>query len=49
MYRMHFIDPMQVDAMVVGSHFKLGGKWFNDLDKSKVEQFMNTWTTSVRW
>ena len=42
------IDTIQVDAMVVGSHFKLDGKWFNDLDKSKVDQFMNTWTTSVR-
>ena len=39
---------MQVDAMVVGSHFKRDGKWFNDLDKSRVEQFMNTWTTSVQ-
>ena len=34
---------MQVDAMIVGSHFKRDGKWYNDLEKSRVEQFMNTW------
>ena len=37
--------PMQVDAMIVGSHFKQGGKWFNDLDKSRVEQFMSMWAS----
>ena len=37
------LPPLQVDAMIVGSHFKRDGKWYNDLDKTRVEQFMDTW------
>lgn len=33
--------------MIVGSHFKLDGQWFNDLDKSQVEQFMDTWAAAA--
>lgn len=33
----------KVDAMVVGSHFKRDGKWYNDVEKSRVELFMNAW------
>lgn len=32
----------RVDAMVVGSHFKVGGKWYNDVDRSTVQAFMDT-------
>lgn len=33
----------KVDAVVVGSHFKRDGKWYNDMEKCRVKQFINTW------
>ena len=30
----------RVDAMIVGSHFKKGGYWGNDVEESRVETFM---------
>ena len=38
----------KVDAMIVGSHFKQDGRWYNDLEREKVEQFMKKWS-SVSW
>ena len=32
----------RVDAIIVGSHFKVDGKWNNDVDKTKVQAFMDT-------
>ena len=37
----------KVDAMIVGSHFKEDGKWYRDVDKQRVEQFMSTW--AAQW
>ena len=36
-----------VDAMIIGSHFKREGKWYNDVDKQRVEQFMDAWTSAT--
>jgi hypothetical protein len=33
-----FIDS--ADAFIIGSHFKVEGKWNNEIDKNKVEKFM---------
>ena len=33
-------EYMTADAMIVGSHFKVGGKWYNDVDREQVERFM---------
>ena len=33
------------NAMIVGSHFKLHGQWFNELDPVKVGNFMNKLTS----
>lgn len=29
------------DAFIVGSHFKIGGNWINEVDKMRVDKFMN--------
>ena len=33
----------RVDAMIVGSHFKEDGRWYNDVHRQRVEQFMCKW------
>ncbi|MCF8357058.1 MAG: BtpA/SgcQ family protein [Melioribacteraceae bacterium] len=33
-----FIDT--ADGLIIGSYFKVDGKWFNPVDKAKVEKFM---------
>ena len=35
----------KVDAMIVGSHFKRDGRWYNDVEKEKVERFMTQWSS----
>ena len=34
-------DFMDADAFIIGSYFKTGGKWFNELDSNKIKRFMN--------
>lgn len=34
-------DYMTADAMIVGSHFKFGGHWYNEVDESRVVKFMD--------
>lgn len=38
----------RVDAMIVGSHFKKDGKWYNDVDEAKVQAFMDTRRTLMQ-
>ncbi|UXI17570.1 hypothetical protein NH340_JMT03513 [Sarcoptes scabiei] len=33
----------KINAAIIGSHFKIDGKWFNDIDEKRVENFMNKW------
>lgn len=33
----HYLDA---SAMIVGSHFKLGGHWANEVDPQQVRRFM---------
>ena len=35
----------KVDAMIVGSHFKRDGRWYNDVEKEKAERFMTQWSS----
>ena len=35
----------KVDAMIVGSHFKRDSRWYNDVEKEKVERFMTQWSS----
>jgi predicted TIM-barrel enzyme len=30
----------KADALIVGSHFKVGGHWHSDVDKERVQRFM---------
>lgn len=34
-------EYMTVDAMIVGSHFKCNGHWYNEVDRSRVAKFMD--------
>ena len=34
-------EYMTANAMIVGSHFKFGGNWYNEVDKSRVAKFMD--------
>ncbi|XP_063244529.1 uncharacterized protein F13E9.13, mitochondrial isoform X2 [Bacillus rossius redtenbacheri] len=34
-------DYLQADAVIVGTHFKHGGKWQNQVDGNRVKLFMN--------
>lgn len=31
---------LDANAMIVGSHFKLGGHWANEVDPQQVKRFM---------
>lgn len=33
----------RVDAMIIGSHFKTDGRWYNNVHRQRVEQFMHAW------
>lgn len=33
-------DYISSDAVIIGSHFKVGGLWQNAVDQEKVTQFM---------
>ena len=33
----------RVDAMIIGSHFKEDGRWYNDVHMQRVKQFMRKW------
>lgn len=33
-------DYLQADALIVGSHFKSGGRWENGVDPVRVKRFM---------
>ena len=34
-------EYVTADAMIVGSHFKVDGSWFNEVDRSRVTRFMD--------
>lgn len=34
----------KADAVIVGSHFKREGRWYNDIERERVEHFMRKWT-----
>lgn len=36
----NLLNYIAVDALIVGSHFKEGGLWSNDLDNERVQEFM---------
>lgn len=36
----------QVDALIVGSHFKKQGKWYNELEEEKIKRFMEKITSN---
>ena len=38
--RSNLIEYLEADALIVGSHFKREGLWFNDLDPVKMRRFM---------
>ena len=33
-------DYTSADALIIGSHFKTDGQWYNDVDRSRVAKFM---------
>lgn len=33
-------DYSNANALIVGSHFKKGGQWFNELEGNKIQRFM---------
>lgn len=35
-------DYLKADALVVGSHFKEQGNWFNNIEESRIKIFMET-------
>lgn len=38
-------DYLNADALIVGSHFKKDGKWFNKLQEGKIKSFIEKITT----
>ena len=40
-------DYLGADAMIIGSHFKTGGAWYNSVERSRVVSFMNRINTLV--
>ncbi len=37
-------EYMNADALIVGSDFKVDGKWYNPVDKERVVRFMDRFT-----
>ena len=34
-------DYLGADAMIIGSHFKVGGAWYNGVERCRVTRFMD--------
>lgn len=34
-------DYLNADALIVGSHFKKDGKWFNELQENRIKGFID--------